>query len=177
IAPVVQQGDGAREVAAVRLQHPIVAVAGLGGVQPLSLEHGDHLIGVAFRQAAVKLLLAAGGEQEGCAREGGERSDSHDRLPQDCCRNSCCRPSEVRLAMLEVSWQLNMNSCARTVIMTISPGVMPPALPSAAWARAARSEAWPFTCSRAPIMVFMTPLGSVGAAGADRGVTCSRFWN
>src|SRR5690606_5713875 len=87
-------------------------------------------------------------------RDGIGRSPSSSlRSGQDCCRNSCCTPSEVRLATLEVSCDWNRNWWHCIVISSICPGVISVALADIARDRFSILVAVPLRLSKALTIV------------------------
>src|SRR5690606_10350518 len=96
-------------------------------------------VGLALLEVAVQRDPRARGQQQAGEQDAGRAADAcsvagvarvHRRLRkgQDCCRNSCCTPSDVRLATFEVSCDWNRNWWHCIVISSICPGVISVAL-------------------------------------------------
>src|SRR5690554_2280456 len=72
---------------------------------------------------------------------------------QDCWRNSCCTPSDVRLATFEVSCDWNRNLCESMVISSIELGVRSPAVLLIVLASSSMLLAFEFRLSNAETII------------------------
>src|SRR5699024_7633072 len=123
----------------------VAGVAGEGaslvGADAVREQYRQHFVGLALVEVCEQRDATACGQQQArrqhqhdlapCARPGCGRDHFYAPvwLGQDCCRNSCCTPSDVRLATFEVSCDWNRNLWLSMVISSIWLGVRSPVAP------------------------------------------------
>src|SRR5690606_27027030 len=181
----LQHLHGARELALLDADLP----AGLADRGPLlgvdagCEQGGENLVGLALFQVAVhrdprtRDHEQAGGQHAARAQQAQRAEPVADnvhgnglRRVQDCCRNNCCTPSEVRLATFAVSCDWNRNWWHWVVSWIICPGVISVALADIALDNAWTCSAVPLRLSKAWTIIFApadSPAGAVVATCAS----------